>query len=494
MDTYQSLKKNIYLWILTFALLLQAVLIVCRLLGTASYGDWDSFQYVGWACSHGQSMYVDCWDNKGPLVFFFNAVGMLGGEWGCVLFFGAANCIYTLFLYGALSRRYGRWKAAAAALFGSVALTYIDGGNTGNNAETAAVVLTGIGLFLFYRFDLEGRRTTAFWQGAVTAALFFTKATLVGFGFFYVFSLFFVQGSNSVGKIAGSLLRFILGGLFFLLIIAVSFGSPENLEAMYDASIYYNAFEYHSGSCYARNLIINLYETWPTLTIPAFLLLISVVRGIFRGRQRGLTVSLLLWFLFEMAVTAKVDTFFLHYLAIASVAVIPLFLECAYQSYIPDFWVRKLVIVVSIVVLYWLSFIARVQIHNLISTKSLRYPAQYACEKGLKGKRVAIFGMAGVCRVARLAEMNVSNIYVGGVGHYVQTDSVSRRSKIAQSAINALNSRSTVCLISEGQLELLPWASLPEWKRASDKWELMGAVEGIWFYRRKGETPDFGPS
>lgn len=493
MDAYQSLRKNIHLWILTFALLLQVALIVCRLLGTASYGDWDSFQYVGWACSHGQRMYVDCWDNKGPLVFFFNAVGMLGGEWGCVLFFGAANCIYALCLYGALSKRYERWKAAFAALFGSVALTYIDGGNTGNNAETAAVVLTGVGLLLFYRFDLEGRGATAFWQGAVTAALFFTKATLLGFGFFYVLSLFLVHVSNSVGRIVKSLLRFTLGGVSFLLLVAVSFGSLESMEAMYDGAIYYNAYEYHAGSCFCRNLIMNFYVTWPTLTIPTLLLVFVVMRGIFRGLQRGLTVALLLWILFEMAISAKVDTFFLHYLAVASVAVIPFFLECEYQSYIPDFWVRKMVMVVSLIGLYWLSFIARVQIHNLISTRSLLLPAQYACERGLKGKRAAIFGMAGVCRVARLAEMKVSNIYVGGVGHYIQTDSISRRHKIVQSAINALNSKSTVCLISEGQLEQLPWAGLPQWKSAADEWELMDAVEGIWFYRRKGNTMEFCP-
>ena len=198
-----------------------------------------------------------------------------------------------------------------------------------------------------------------------------------------------------------------------------------------------------------------------------------------------MSVALILWFLFEMLVSAKVDTFFLHYLAIAAVVVIPMFLEFEHQSYLSPRMAGAFGIVMSFIALYWLSFISRVQIHNLISTASLRLPAQYACENGLKGKRTAMFGMAGVCRVARLAEMRAANTYVVGVGHYVQTDSASRRKIIVQDAIRALNCGSTDCLVSEGALEHLPWAGLPEWREAANCWEVMDSVEGIWFYRRK---------
>ncbi|MGN0810645.1 MAG: hypothetical protein ACI4PY_04020 [Akkermansia muciniphila] len=484
MDAYQSLRKNIHLWILTFAILLQVALIVCRLLGTASYGDWDIFQYIGWACSHGQSMYVDCWDNKGPLVFLFNAIGMFGGEWSGILFFGLSNCLFTLCLHGAFSQRYGRWRAAAAALIGSIALTYVDGGNTGNTAETVAVVLTGVGLLLFYRFDLGNSGCTAFWQGCLAASLFFAKATYVGLGFFYICTLFFFRDKLS-GLPMRALSRFALGGLCVVLAVLLAFGTSEHLAAMYDGSIYYNVFEYHSNSSFWKNAGMNIYVTWPTLTIPALFLIILVMVNIFRGGKNKLSVALILWFLFEMLISAKVDTFFLHYLAIAAVVVIPMFLEFEHQSYLSPRTAGAFGVVISFIALYWLSFISRVQIHNLISTASLRLPAQYACEKGLKGKRAAMFGMAGVCRVARLSEMRAANTYVVGVGHYIQTDSASRRRVIVQDAIQALNCRSTDCLVSEGSLGHLPWADLPEWKKAADGWEEMASVEGIWFYRRK---------
>lgn len=484
MDAYQSLRKNIHLWILTFALLLQVALIICRLLGTASYGDWDIFQYIGWACSHGQSMYVDCWDNKGPLVFLFNAIGMFGGEWSGILFFGLSNCLFTLCLYGAFSQRYGRWRAAAAALIGSIALTYVDGGNTGNTAETVAVVLTGVGLLLFYRFDLGNSGCTAFWQGCLAASLFFAKATYVGLGFFYICTLFFFRDKLS-GLPMRALSRFALGGLCVVLAVLLAFGTSEHLAAMYDGSIYYNVFEYHSNSSFWKNAGMNIYVTWPTLTIPALFLIISVMVNIFGGGKNKLSVALILWFLFEMLISAKVDTFFLHYLAIAAVVVIPMFLEFEHQSYLSPRTAGAFGVVISFIALYWLSFISRVQIHNLISTASLRLPAQYACEKGLKGKRAAMFGMAGVCRVARLSEMRAANTYVVGVGHYIQTDSASRRRVIVQDAIQALNCRSTDCLVSEGSLGHLPWADLPEWKKAAAGWEEMASVEGIWFYRRK---------
>ena len=484
MDAYQSLRKNIHLWILTFALLLQVALIICRLLGTASYGDWDIFQYIGWACSHGQSMYVDCWDNKGPLVFLFNAIGMFGGEWSGILFFGLSNCLFTLCLYGAFSQRYGRWRAAAASLIGSIALTYVDGGNTGNTAETVAVVLTGVGLLLFYRFDLGNSGCTAFWQGCLAASLFFAKATYVGLGFFYICTLFFFRDKLS-GLPMRALSRFALGGLCVVLAVLLAFGTSEHLAAMYDGSIYYNVFEYHSNSSFWKNAGMNIYVTWPTLTIPAMFLIISVMVNIFGGGKNKLSVALILWFLFEMLISAKVNTFFLHYLAIAAVVVIPMFLEFEHQSYLSPRTAGAFGVVISFIALYWLSFISRVQIHNLISTASLRLPAQYACEKGLKGKRAAMFGMAGVCRVARLSEMRAANTYVVGVGHYIQTDSASRRRVIVQDAIQALNCRSTDCLVSEGSLGHLPWADLPEWKKAAAGWEEMASVEGIWFYRRK---------
>lgn len=484
MHTCRFLKKNIHLCILAFALLLQTALIVCRLVGTPSYGDWDIFQYVGWACSHGQSMYVDCWDNKGPLVFLFNAIGMSGGEWAGVLFFGIANCLFTLCLYGAFARRYGCWRAAAAALFGSVALTYVDGGNTGNTAETVAVLLTGAGLLLFYRFDLRNPGCTAFWQGVLAASLFFAKATYVGLAFFYICTLFFFRDKSS-GLPVRALSRFALGGLCVVLVVLFVFGTSKHLTAMYDGSIYYNVFEYHSNSSFWSNAGMNIYVTWPTLTIPAIFLIALVVINIFGGGENRLSVALILWFLFEMLVSAKVDTFFLHYLAIAAVVVIPMFLEFEHQSYLSPRMAGAFGIVMSFIALYWLSFISRVQIHNLISTSSLRLPAQYACENGLKGKRAAMFGMAGVCRVARLAEMRSANTYVVGVGHYVQTDSASRRKIIVQDAIRALNCGSTDCLVSEGALEHLPWADLPEWKKATDGWDVMDSVEGIWFYRRK---------
>ena len=270
-----------------------------------------------------------------------------------------------------------------------------------------------------------------------------------------------------------------------MLAVLLAFGTSEHLAAMYDGSIYYNVFEYHSNSSFWKNAGMNIYVTWPTLTIPAMFLIISVMVNIFGGGKNKLSVALILWFLFEMLISAKVDTFFLHYLAIAAVVVIPMFLEFEHQSYLSPRTAGAFGVVISFIALYWLSFISRVQIHNLISTASLRLPAQYACEKGLKGKRAAMFGMAGVCRVARLSEMRAANTYVVGVGHYIQTDSASRRRVIVQDAIQALNCRSTDCLVSEGSLGHLPWADLPEWKKAAAGWEEMASVEGIWFYRRK---------
>ena len=90
----------------------QLILLVVRMFSAPPYGDSDIFQYIGWYMGHGGTLYESCWDNKGPLVFVFNATGMLFGETGFKIYcFLVALAILGL-MYKAFAFKFSRTVAA----------------------------------------------------------------------------------------------------------------------------------------------------------------------------------------------------------------------------------------------------------------------------------------------------------------------------------------------------------------------------------------------
>ena len=76
--------------------------------------DSGIFLYIGSLILKGKMPYVAAWENKGPLVFYINALGLLtanGSRWGIwfmefLFLFGAGLTAYTL-----LQRGMGKWPA-----------------------------------------------------------------------------------------------------------------------------------------------------------------------------------------------------------------------------------------------------------------------------------------------------------------------------------------------------------------------------------------------
>src|SRR3972149_2535829 len=92
----------------TLLMVWMAVLIVSKLSTPAvSYPGRDGgiFLYIGSLILKGRIPYLDVWENKGPLVFYINALGLFlpnGSRWGVwfleFLFFLAAGWIGWLIL------------------------------------------------------------------------------------------------------------------------------------------------------------------------------------------------------------------------------------------------------------------------------------------------------------------------------------------------------------------------------------------------------------
>jgi hypothetical protein len=122
-----------------------------------SYPGRDSgiFLYIGSLILKGKIPYIDVWENKGPLVFYINALGLFlthGSRWGVwlieFLFFYCAGCIgYTIIknMMGAIPSLIGTfiWVTAAGRVL-----------QGGNFSEEYSLLFSFIAL-LFYLRSLE---------------------------------------------------------------------------------------------------------------------------------------------------------------------------------------------------------------------------------------------------------------------------------------------------------------------------------------------------
>ena len=185
--------------------------------------DGGFFLYAGSQILNGKIPYLDFWDNKGPAIFYINAIGLgLGGgsRWGvwAVEFF----CIFgtLLILYRALSKRWG----LGAALFG-VALAGLGLRVTlgyGNYTEEYALLFNAAGLYIFLSMaDAEQERNywEYFWIGVLFGLSFVFRANNIGglFGVLAAVFLFDIFKRNVVDALKTALVT--LAGFAFPLLL-----------------------------------------------------------------------------------------------------------------------------------------------------------------------------------------------------------------------------------------------------------------------------------
>jgi len=143
--------------------------------------DSGVYLYIGQQILKGAAPYRDVFDNKGPLLYLINALGLVlgrGSYWGvyvleyCLL---AGTTIVTWFL---LKARVGVLVATAVTVFFVLEVAHIA---TGNHEEEYAVVLQSFALLLLAsRPMLEPRRWSWFIAGMLAGGAFFLKPTTVG--------------------------------------------------------------------------------------------------------------------------------------------------------------------------------------------------------------------------------------------------------------------------------------------------------------------------
>jgi hypothetical protein len=216
--------------------------------------DSGLFLYTGWRVLQGDIPYHAVWDHKPPLIFFFNAIGLLISPntlWGVWLF----QCLMLILAAGlgflAIRKTYSIWQAAWCSVFWlfNLVLVLTRGGN---QTEQYALTFQFLAIFLFLSKTENPRKLTDVLIGAAMGGAFFLRQNLIGLWIAIVLYLFvhsIIQSEVTRG-LKRIILMFsgwsIVAGIFILY-----FALNRSLIDFWDAAFRYN-FVYTSGSLWSR--------------------------------------------------------------------------------------------------------------------------------------------------------------------------------------------------------------------------------------------------
>ncbi len=146
--------------------------------------DPGAFLYIGQQLLHGQRLYADLFDDKPPMIFWTNALGLwlsAGSTWGVWALEVLSLCAAVLFAFFLLAGASGYLPALLAlAAFTGNYLRFLLGGNF---TEEFALPFQFLILVSVLPASLEKRLTwRAFLAGAAWGVVFFYKQNLFGIG------------------------------------------------------------------------------------------------------------------------------------------------------------------------------------------------------------------------------------------------------------------------------------------------------------------------
>ena len=256
--------------------------------------DGGLFMYMGSQILDGKLLYVDIWDNKGPLIFYINALGLfLGrglrwGVWGVefVFVFLAAFLGFNL-----MKKFWGLVPAIFGTLLWLAAFNNVARG--GNFTEGYALLFNFAALYIFW-LDLQKgpKRVYLFLVGVLLVLSFLLRANNIGVEFsiilVIILSAFLDKDYRQSLK---QLLWVGLGSLFVLVVVSLYFLSLGTLDEMIVAGYVYNFFyngEAEGVGELSRSVLrgVNLLGYISVIpTLLGFLILLEKLPDAIRSRQ-----------------------------------------------------------------------------------------------------------------------------------------------------------------------------------------------------------------
>lgn len=334
--------------------------------------DIDYFEYIGWVISRGSELYRDIWDCKGPLLYYWYALGQVLLP-GTLPAFGSAGVVLSLVLWEAvvfLLHRLARLTCgdSRAGFYSLLFVVLALGSGTWIWIGCQEILAMFFALSALLLLDAERNgldvetdsRQVAWWKcvclGACVAAAFMVKATCAAFGgaVLFLWILRTAHTKNWCWLLLQTAFSFVGFSAAFVGIAIMCSG--WDWAKMIDASILYNIMDRgqdgESWCAFWGARVSDLFRGdvmwflrfgW---NYPFFLVLFALtfalrpVRGMFFFR---------IWLALELVVSICSKGFFDHYLIISVVPLVLIFASSTFRSPYPRNVFRLVVVVFFLV-------------------------------------------------------------------------------------------------------------------------------------------------
>lgn len=310
--------------ILFLGLMVALVLAQANPLYQAPNRDGGLFMYMGDQILKGKLLYVDIWDNKGPLIFYLNALGLLLGQgyrWGV---WGLEFIFVFLAAFSGFMMMKRMW-GIAAAVFGT--FLWLVGFNNvmrgGNFTEDYSLLFNFAAIYFFWNDLQKGPKWSyPFMIGVMLALSFLLRANNIGVELSIAIAVILSAFLDKECSLSLKKLAWMAAGVLTVFALAaIYFSSLGTLDEMVVAGYTYNFF-YSDGegargglfTTFTRGLNLLGYPVLPALL--GYLVLFRNLPESIRERQkpaRDFYLFLLVGFPLEVFLSSLSGRNYSHY-------------------------------------------------------------------------------------------------------------------------------------------------------------------------------------
>ena len=285
--------------------------------------DSGIFLYIGKIILEGKTPYLDVWENKGPLIFYINAFGLLigsGSRWG-VWFVELVFLFFAVYLGFKITKRFfGLPSAILSTIIWVLSLSRVSQG--GNLTEQYSLLFSFVGIACYlWGAEKTQMRRFDFLLGLSFGLNFLLRPNNIGTHLAIVFSLlFFLWFENNWKLLSQRILYMSFGGLTITLPFVIYFIKVDALNELYKIVFLFNT-QYSSD--FSINQITksfvqgySYFDVWVMmLTISGYLwvLLKFIIQPNKKGFDAKLYVFLLLYWPLEIILSSLSGRNYPHY-------------------------------------------------------------------------------------------------------------------------------------------------------------------------------------
>ena len=302
-------------------ILILSAVVIMLFVSTSSpiypFNVWDDtnvYFSLGRGILEGQVPYRDLYEQKGPVFLFMYAVSALisrTGFTGLWIFECLAATVFAVFSWKTVKLFANPPAFTIGIVPVYMSLIYTIGMfNFGGSTEEFCFPLLSIALYIALKMirRLDGTLPSskdALTCGVITAIMFWTKYTFVGFMAGFILILIFMAAKHRQWKALGKdVLYFLIGFVLVSLPVFIYFGAYGALDSLWEAYFYNNIFNYYANTEYQGLLaygavrffafpVMGLVTSCKIFHDYAFLMILSLAGVIFFDKKYRKNVILL---------------------------------------------------------------------------------------------------------------------------------------------------------------------------------------------------------